>query len=176
VWFDASLMPEYHSILYPVEPEEFETKRAAIAIAILVALFSLLAFARPHDPTKVVSGTPCSVLSERDISSVLGTEMRLMPTSGTICQYVSTGAGASRTLFVIARHDAAIPVLIARESVAVPNVGDAAMRSPNAVYVRYGAHSYTFDIVPASPSDPAHTAEELRLAKMMHRPMIAQNH
>ena len=99
----------------------------------------------------------------------------MMPTSGTICQYVSTGTGASRTLFVIARHDASVPASIARDSVSVTNVGDAAMRSPNAVYVRYGTHAYTFDIVPSSPSDPPHTAEELRLARMMHRPMIAQN-
>lgn len=168
-------MPEYHSILYPFEPDPTETKRAVAAIAILVALFSLLAFARPHDPTKVVSGVPCSVLSERDISAVLETEMRLMPTSGTICQYVSTGTASSRTLFVIARHDTTVPASIARESVSVPHVGDAAMRSPNAVYVRYGTHAYTFDIVPASPNDRPHTAEELRLARMMHRPMIAQN-
>jgi hypothetical protein len=175
MWFNASLMPEYHSILYPLEPDASETKRAAAALAILVAVFSVLAFAHPHDQTKVVAGIPCSVLSERDISSVLRTEMRLMPSSGTICQYVSTGNGSSRTLFVIARHDATLPASAARDSVSVPNVGDAAMRSPNAVYVRYGTRSYAFDIVPSSPTDTSHTAEELRLAKMMRRPMIAQN-
>jgi hypothetical protein len=32
-------------------------------------------FAARHDATKVVSGMPCSVLSESEISAALGTEM-----------------------------------------------------------------------------------------------------
>ena len=169
------MMPEYHSILQPDEPDGTEIKRAAIAAIVLVAFFSLFAFAKPHDPTKVVAGIPCSVLSEQDISAVLGTEMRMMPSTGTICQYVSTGAGASRTLFVVARHNASIPVSMAHDGTPVQGVGDAAMRSPNSVYVRYGSQSYTFDVVPNTANEAPRTAEELRLAKMMHRPMIAQN-
>ena len=168
-------MPEYHSILYPLDRDPSEPKRAVAAIAIFVALFSVLAFAHPHDQTKVVAGIPCSVLSEQDISAVLGTNMRLMPTSGTICQYVATSGGTSRTLFVVARHDATVPPSMVADGIPVHGVGDAALRTPNAVYVRYGSRSYTFDVIPRSPTDALPIGQELRLAKMMHRPMIAQN-
>ncbi|MEA2719616.1 MAG: hypothetical protein QOJ39_1480 [Candidatus Eremiobacteraeota bacterium] len=101
--------------------------------------------------------------------------MRLMPSSGTICQYVSTGAGTSRTLFIVARQAASVPAAMQHDGTPVQGVGDAAMRSRNAVYVRYGKHSYTFDVVPDSSTAARATTEELRLAKMMHRPLIAQN-
>ncbi|GAC1615233.1 MAG: hypothetical protein NVS4B13_09660 [Candidatus Elarobacter sp.] len=174
MWFDTNMMAEHHSPLFE-EPSPPEIKRAALATVTLVALFSFFAFAPPRDPTKVVAGVPCSVLSEEDISAVLGTQMRLMPTTGTVCHYVSTGAGASRALFVIARHDASMPKATAGDSAEVSGVGDAAMLSSNALYVRYGSRSYTFDVVPQSPDDARVGTQELRLAKMARRPAIAQN-
>jgi len=175
MWFDAGTMSAFEP-LPTSENARSEIKRAAIATAILIALFAVLAFAAPfqHDPAKVVAGVPCSVLSEDDISAVLGEPMRLMPTSGTVCQYVATGAGTSRALFVIAHHDASLPVAMTGDSVTVPGLGDAAIRSAHALYVRYGSHSYTFDIVPQSANDAPPFAKELRLAKMMHRQMIAR--
>src|ERR1700681_441830 len=49
-----------------------EIKKVLVSLAIFVALFAMFAFAPPRDPTKVVPGMPCSVLSENDISAVLG--------------------------------------------------------------------------------------------------------
>ncbi|MEA2719617.1 MAG: hypothetical protein QOJ39_1481 [Candidatus Eremiobacteraeota bacterium] len=63
------MMPEYHSVLQSDQPDGSEVQRAAIAAVVLVAFFALFAFAKPHDPTKVVAGVPCSVLSEQDISA-----------------------------------------------------------------------------------------------------------
>ncbi len=167
-------MSAYHN-LNSEEPDPTEFKRAAIATVVLVALFSLFAFVPRADPTKVVAGIPCSVLSEKEVSEVLGTPMRLMPTTGTICHYVSTGDGASRALFVVARHETSVPTLMATDGVPVPGLGDAAVRTSNALYVRYGAHSYAFHIVPSSPADAPRVAEELRLAKLIRRPLIARN-
>jgi hypothetical protein len=174
MWFDARTMSAFEPIPKPESPSEI--KRAALATAILIALFAVLAFAPPfkHDATKVIAGVPCSVLSEEDISAVLGEPMRLMPTSGTVCQYVATGAGTSRALFVVARHDASPPLEMTQGSVAVPGLGDSALRTANALYVRYGSRSYTFDIVPQSPNAAPPFAAELRLAKMMHRDMVAR--
>jgi hypothetical protein len=157
------------------EPDPTEIKRAALATAVLIGLFSLFAFAAPHDPTKVVAGIPCSVLSEDDVSAVLGTRMRLMPTTGTICHYVSTGDGASRALFVVARLEPSVPSSLMSDATPVSGLGDAAVRTASTLYVRYGSQSYAFTVVPSSPNDAPHIAEELRLAKIVHRPMIARN-
>ncbi|HEX3549772.1 MAG TPA: hypothetical protein VHT53_05320 [Candidatus Elarobacter sp.] len=82
---------------------DISPKRAGIATLLLVAMFSIFAFAPPRDHSKLVRGIPCSVLSEDDISAALGTQVRLMPTSGTVCRYVSTTNGSSKSLIVIAR-------------------------------------------------------------------------
>ena len=149
-----------------------EFKNMLIALAAFVALFAMFAFAPPRDPSKVVAGIPCSVLSENDISAVLGTPMRLMPTSGAICQYVSMTSGAP-SLFVVARHDSHIPA--EPDTVAVDGLGGTAVRFANTLYVRYGAHAYTFAVVPqATPNGRAY-GQELALARLLHRAMIAQN-
>jgi hypothetical protein len=152
-----------------------ERKRAAIALVLLLLLFGALAFVAPHDPTKVVSGLPCSVLSEEQIGEVLGTQMRLMPASstGTVCRYVPTASTGAHTLFVIARHASERPAL----SVAgtpLPRIGDEAIAGTDATYVRYGPHWYAFILVPRAAADRSAPALEQRLATMMHRPMIAR--
>src|SRR6202790_1220997 len=80
-------------------------RRAAGAIAPILASCARLAFAPRTDTTKVVSGAPCSIVSEDRISAVLGAPMRLMPTTGSVCHYVATGAGSASALFVIARSE-----------------------------------------------------------------------
>jgi hypothetical protein len=146
------------------------------AIAAIAALCALLAFAPRHDPTKVVRGMPCSILSEAAIGAALGSPMLLMPTSGAVCRYVATGgSGTAPTLFVIARHDPSVPASIAQDGVPVSGVGDGAVQSANGLYVRYGARSYTFIVVPQAAGDLGPPASELRLAKLANRPMIAQN-
>ncbi|HWT05406.1 MAG TPA: hypothetical protein VN224_06595, partial [Xanthomonadales bacterium] len=71
-WCDGRTMSEFKKVV------------ASLAIFVaLFAMFAMFAFAPPRDPTKVVPGIPCSVLSENDIGAVLGAQMRLMPTSGS---------------------------------------------------------------------------------------------
>jgi hypothetical protein len=155
-------------------PPGFELQRAVAATILLVVLFSVFIFGPRHDPTKVVAGVPCSVLSEQQISEVLGTQMRLMPTTGTVCQYVAT-TSEPRSLFVIARHDALFPATALRTGTLINGLGDAAVLADNAMYVRYGPRSYVFHVAPTTMSDASSTGEELRLAMMMHRPLVAQN-
>ncbi|HEY0382080.1 MAG TPA: hypothetical protein VGC72_07770 [Candidatus Elarobacter sp.] len=112
------------------------------------------------------------MLSENDISAVLGTPMRLMPTSGAICQYVSTTSGAP-SLFVVARHDSRIPA--EPDTVAVDGLGGTAVRFANTLYVRYGAHAYTFAVVPQVTPNGRAFGQELALARLLHHAMIAQN-
>ena len=152
-----------------------EITRALIATVFAVGFCALFALAPGRDPAKVVPGVPCSVLSENAISGVMGAPMRLMPTSGTVCQYVSTAAEDQRTLFVIARHDAAPPHgWMAQNSVQINGLGNAAYRTDNALYVRYGSHAYTFHVVPQG-GDAQTFAQEVHLAKMMRPSLVAEN-
>jgi hypothetical protein len=90
----------------PAHETDISPKRAGIAALVLVAMFSIFAFAPPRDHSKTVHGLPCSVLSEDEIGAVLGTPVQLMPTSGAVCRYVSTANGPSRSVFVIAHGGA----------------------------------------------------------------------
>jgi len=74
-------------------------------IAIIVAVLAAFAFAPPRDPSKVIPGVACSVLSETEISSVVGTPMRLSPTTGSVCRYVGTESDKERSVVVIARRE-----------------------------------------------------------------------
>jgi hypothetical protein len=87
------------------DDERHPVRRAAVAIALLAIFGVLFLFAPPADPSKVVAGLPCSVLSENAISAVFGTTMRLMPTSGTVCHYVATQTSSDVSLFVIAHRE-----------------------------------------------------------------------
>jgi hypothetical protein len=173
MWFYAEVMSPSNFLSHGERPAGFEIQRAVAATVLLVALFSVFVFGPRHDPTKVVAGVPCSVLSEEQISDVLGAPMRLMPTSGTVCQYVATTTG-SRSLFVIARHDSLFPVSAMRSGTIIHGLGDGAVLADNTMYVRYGPRAYVFHIVPSTPNDTG-TGEELRLATLMHRPLVAQN-
>jgi hypothetical protein len=165
----------YHELYGTDHPDSPTIARVLGAVGAIVGLCAVFLLAPRHDATKVVSGEPCSVLSETEISTALGAPMLMMPTSGAVCRYVSTGTTGAPSLFVIARRDAAIPATIAQNGVAVHGVGDAALQSPNGLYVRYGTRAYTFIIVPQGSNDIKPIADELRLAKLVRRPMIAQN-
>ena len=164
----------YHELYGADHPDSPTIARVLGAIGAVVALCLVFVFAPRHDATKVVTGMPCSVLSEAEISRALGTQMRLMPTSGAVCRYVSTGMTAAPSLFVIARHDPTEPPSIARDGVPVRGVGDEAVSSTNGLYVRYGSRSYTFIIVPQTAAHGSPLAAELRLAKMVNYATIAQ--
>ncbi len=82
----------------------YSTQGLAI-IAIIVAVVAAFAFAPPRDPSKVIPGVACSVLSETEISAVVGTPMRLSPTTGTVCRYVATQSDKERSVMVIARRE-----------------------------------------------------------------------
>jgi hypothetical protein len=163
-------MSDHDSLSHHVEPDPGEFKRALVATGVIGALFVALDLAPQRDPAQVVAGLPCSVISEDAIGTVLGEPVRLSPTSGTICQYVSTGA-TSRQLLVTARHDAALPASMSNGT-HVSGIGDDAIFAPDALYVRHGSRSYTLALAPHDPND---ALQELRLAKLMHRQMIAQN-
>jgi len=82
---------------------EISPLRAAGAIALLVVVFSVFAFAPAHDRNKPIAGLACSVLSENEISGVLGAPMQLTPTTGNVCRYISTASYTSPSLIVVAR-------------------------------------------------------------------------
>ena len=81
-----------------------KSTQGVAAIAIILLIVAALAFAPPRDPSKVVAGIPCSVIPETGISLVLGTPMRLLPTTGTVCRYISTTKDPQRTVLVIAQQ------------------------------------------------------------------------
>ncbi len=149
-----------------------EIKKVLASVATFVALFAMFAFAPPRNPAKVVPGIPCSVLSENEISAVLGTPMRMMPTSGSICQYVSTTSGAP-SLFVVARRDPRTPA--EPDAVPIAGLGGTAAHVGNTLYVRYGAHAYSFAVVPQLTPDDHAFGKELQLARLLHRATLAQN-
>lgn len=134
--------------------------RAGVCVAITLAVAGFFAAAPPRDPSKVVSGLPCSVLSEQAIGNALGTTVQLMPTSGTVCQYVATEGDVPRSVFVVAHRDSASP--------------SAASSSGGSLSVRSGAHAYTVTIVQPSSDPQQIRADELRLARMMPHAVVAQ--
>ena len=88
-----------------VGPQVPYSTQGLSVIAIIVAILAAFAFAPARDPSKVIPGVACSVLSETEISSVVGTPVRLSPTTGTVCRYVSTESNTDRTVMVIARRE-----------------------------------------------------------------------
>jgi hypothetical protein len=83
-----------------------ELKRSVIAsvVVVVAAAVALVVFGPRHDPTKVVAGLPCSVVSESEVGNIFGTQMQLTPSDGTICRYVPTDARHIKSLFVIAQR------------------------------------------------------------------------
>lgn len=88
-----------------VGPQIPYSTQALATIAIIVAVLAAFAFAPPRDPSKVIPGVACSVLSESEISAVVGATMRLSPTTGTVCRYVGTINDKERSVVVIARRE-----------------------------------------------------------------------
>jgi len=68
-------------------------------------MMAAFAFAPARDPSKVIPGVACSVLSESEIANVVGTPVRLSPTTGTVCRYVATESDKERAVTVIARRE-----------------------------------------------------------------------
>jgi hypothetical protein len=175
MWFDSGVMSLHEEPLHFHEPETAEVKRALIATGIIVALFAVLAFTAPRDPSRIVQGLPCSIVSEAQASAALGTQMRLMPTAGGVCQYVSVGDGSSRTLVVSASStDRVARIAQAPDASEVTGVGDAAIRSQDALYVRYGTRSYRFSVAPQT-SSAASLADEVHVAKLVQPSLVARS-
>jgi len=174
-WFNLGTMLNQTSpqLLKPIEPHEL--MRALGATALLIAIFFFFVLAAPHDPAKLVAGAPCSVLSETEISLVIGTPVRLMPTSGSICEYVSTGGEAQRTLFVVAKSDPAPPYGWPARAVSVRDLGNAALRRDASLYVRFGNRAYIVTLVPQNSGTTGVFERERRLARMLGRSVIARN-
>jgi len=160
IMFNQTIMSHFNTSQPPGE-DRAKTKKASIAAGITIALLALLFFAPRNDPAKVVAGIPCSVLSENTIGSVIESPVRLMPTSGTTCEYVPTDGRAQRTVFVIAH----------REPPAIDH------RTANeAVLVRNGSRWYSIVVV-AQKGDGSGHDDESRLARLMTlTTTVAQNH
>ncbi|MGH7715258.1 MAG: hypothetical protein ACREML_04595, partial [Vulcanimicrobiaceae bacterium] len=75
------------------------------AVAIILAIMAAFAFIPARDPSKVIPGIACSVISETAISAVLGAPVRLSPTTGSVCRYVATEGDEARSVFVIAHPE-----------------------------------------------------------------------
>jgi len=85
-------------------PEPSNTTQGLAIIAIILAILLTIWFAPPRDPSKVVPGISCSVVSETQISAVMGTDMQLLPTSGSLCRYVATNSDVERSVIVVAHR------------------------------------------------------------------------
>jgi hypothetical protein len=88
-----------------VGPQVPYSTQGLAVITIIVAMLAAFAFVPARDPSKVIPGVACSVLSETEISSVVGTPVRLSPTTGTLCRYVATEASNERSVMVIATRE-----------------------------------------------------------------------
>ena len=142
------------------------------AVAILVLLFVAFALAAPHDPSKPERGVACSVLSEMNVSTVLGTQMQLMPTNGTVCRYVATSKRDAPTVFIVARHGLQPPA--GADPVPADGFGESTYRVGDTVYVRHAARAYTVIVAPTGDGG-ARFDQELHLARAMNRAIVAQN-
>jgi hypothetical protein len=139
-----------------------ELLRSACAIALLLGLFAFLAFAPRRDPAQTIAGLPCSVVSENTAGQILGTPVRLLPTTGTICRYVSA-KDSERSLYVVARHDDD------------PSLGNATHRIGDSLYVRRGRHTFVFTVVGAGQDEATRLAIERSLAGAVARTVVARN-
>jgi hypothetical protein len=136
--------------------ERNELVSASVAIALLAVLFLVFAFAPARDPSKLIAGIPCSIFSERQVGAVFGVPMRLRPTDGTICQYVSTDSGKQGMLFVIARHDDPATSNLAGHGLLIRH----ANRTCNVIAIADSAH-------------PSVTALQQQLALLLERRVVA---
>jgi hypothetical protein len=143
-------------------PEERnEIVRASFAAALLAVLFLVFAFAPARDPSQVVGGIPCSIFSERQIGAVFGATMRLRPTDGTVCQYVSINPDMQGMLFVIARHDG--------------TQGSLGRVLDHKLNLRYEGRIYTLIAVAGAAHANVAEGQERRLALMLDHRVAKRN-
>ena len=133
-----------------IEPYSGPTVSASqqfIAIAaIIVAIFAAFMLAPARDTSKVVPGIACSVLSEAEITAVIGTPVQLLPTTGNVCRYVATAGQTERSVVVVAH----------RIDVPQPHM------------------AYTIAVVEPQRDEAAAENERGRLAALIPKPGIAQ--
>lgn len=163
-WFNAQTMNDRYEIV-----------RALGATALLAAIFLFFVFAAPRDPSHIVAGARCSVLSENEIGLAVGAPVRLMPTSGGICEYVSTGNGPQRMLFVVAKSDPAPPSGWRASAAAVRGLGSEALHRDASLYVRFGRRAYIVTLVPDESGAAGVYERERNLAAMLGRSTIARS-
>ncbi len=148
-------------MLNPFENDPVEVSdrtRAIIALALLIGLFAIFAFTPRRDPTKLVAGLPCSILSESQISAVIGRTMELIPGDGNVCHYVSTDAASQRNVFVVALHR-------------VVQTNSAIRRRDQALFVRHHGRTYELVVLPAEGA----MESELRFASLIADSRVARS-
>jgi hypothetical protein len=93
-----------YSDAYVAPNVPYSTQGIAV-IAIILAIVGVFAFVPARDPSKVIPGVACSVMSETEIGAVIGSPVRLSPTTGTVCRYVATEGDNERSVLVIASRE-----------------------------------------------------------------------
>jgi hypothetical protein len=110
-----------YSDAYVAPNVPYSTQGLAI-IAIILVIVAAFAFVPARDPSKVIPGVACSVMSETEIAAVVGSPVRLSPTTGTVCRYVATAGNTERSVLVIAsREETPHPRLAYSVEVVEPN-------------------------------------------------------
>ncbi|MGH7661262.1 MAG: hypothetical protein ACRENA_10170 [Vulcanimicrobiaceae bacterium] len=89
----------------PYAPEVSGNSQIVAIVTLLVVIGTVFVFGPRRDPSKVVAGLPCSVLTETEIGAVVATPVRLLPTEGTTCEYVSTASDVETTVLITAHRE-----------------------------------------------------------------------
>jgi len=149
--------------MHPSEPKASELATATFVVIAIILISFILAPQR--NPSELVRGVPCSVLSETEIGAVLGTHVQLEPTSGNICRYVSTDRSDERNLIVVAKRDTELPATWGEGSNAgLQAAGSALVRHGDTLYVRKGSRSYLLIVLPHTADGELAFNQEMRLA------------
>jgi len=78
-------------------------------ILIVAGLLAALALLPQRDSAKQVAGLPCALVTEREASQALHSDVQLEPTDGHLCRFVSSEFGDDVALVIVARQDADAP-------------------------------------------------------------------
>ncbi len=162
MWFNDRVMSTISSRA-PRETSQAATEvtRALVALVALIAIFGIVAFAPRLDPSKPVAGLACSVISENQAARALGTTVRLLPSTGTLCRYVSTTWNGQRSLYVVARSDDD------------PSLGSGTRRVGRSLYVRRDHRTYVVTVSAPDLDDAATYAVERNVAAAAVRTVVA---
>lgn len=138
--------------------------RSISIIATLAAFVGAIALLPARDPAKLVRGVDCSVLSEVQISTIVHAQMRMLPSDGNVCRYVSDSWSDGASVTVIAKHDVQRPPNWPPAQIRNLSFGDDAASVNDAVYLRRGDRAF---LVVVSHGGEQGTADAVRIARAL---------